>query len=163
MAYLAYSILEKLIGKYRSKSLLKKMHLDSNFEDQQFWNSIKPFLNPSLFGVEMYQVIQNSKLCINSHGGVAGDYAANMRLFEVTGIGTCLLTDDKQNMNELFIPGIECVTYQTKEEAKEKINWLLKHPAELTSIAKAGQARCLKDHTYDTRATQLNEIILRFL
>ena len=111
----------------------------------------------------MYKALRSGKICINNHGGVAGNYAANMRLFEITGMGSCLLTDDKKNMNELFIPDVECVTYKNNEEAKEKINWLLSHPADLATIANAGQNRCLQYHTYEVRAKQLNEIILNFL
>ena len=52
---------------------------------------------------------------------------------------------------------------ETGDECIEKIKWLLDHPKEREEIAKAGQKRVLKDHTFKIRANQLNEIILKEL
>ncbi|MFN6031973.1 MAG: glycosyltransferase [Dolichospermum sp.] len=41
--------------------------------------------------------------------------------------------------------------------------WLLDHPQEREAIAKAGQARTLKDHTFAQRAIQLDEIIRKMI
>jgi spore maturation protein CgeB len=48
-------------------------------------------------------------------------------------------------------------------ECIEKVKWLLEHPQERELIAKAGQARTLKDHTFAQRAVQLDEIIRKAL
>jgi spore maturation protein CgeB len=45
------------------------------------------------WGVDMYQVLFNSKITVNHHIGMAKSYANNMRLFEATGVGTLLVTD----------------------------------------------------------------------
>jgi spore maturation protein CgeB len=58
-----------------------------------------------------------------------------LRLFETTGIGTCLLTDWKPNISELFEP----VTYRSPAEALEKARGLLDHEPERQKIARAGQ------------------------
>ncbi len=116
--------------------------------------------NPTpLFGLEMMKALSKSKIGFNSHGGVAGDYAANIRLFEVTGVGSCLLTDHKKNITDFFEPDKEVVTYNSSEECVEKVNWLLSHPDELKQIAVAGHKRTLKDHTFERRAETLHEII----
>jgi spore maturation protein CgeB len=112
-----------------------------------------------LYGLEMFKAISKSKIGFNSHGGVAGDYAANIRLFEVTGVGSCLLTDDKKNISDFFEPDKEIVTYKSPDACKEKINWLLSHPNEMKEIAIAGQKKTLKEHTFERRAESLNEII----
>jgi spore maturation protein CgeB len=120
--------------------------------------------NPTpLFGLEMMKALSKSKIGFNSHGGVAGDYAANIRLFEVTGVGTCLLTDHKKNITDFFEPDKEIVIYKSAEECVEKIGWLLSHPAELKQISDAGQRRTLRDHSFERRAEELNEIILNEL
>ena len=41
----------------------------------------------------------------------------------------------------------------------EKVNYLLENPAERDKIAKAGQARTLRDHTFFHRAEYINELI----
>ncbi len=112
-----------------------------------------------LFGLEMMKALSKSKIGFNSHGGVAGDYAANIRLFEVTGVGSCLLTDHKKNISDFFEPDKEVVTYKSADECVEKIEWLLSHPNELKQIADAGQQRTLKDHNFKRRAEELNKII----
>lgn len=116
-----------------------------------------------LYGIEMFKAISKSKIGFNSHGGVAGEYAANVRLFEVTGVGSCLLTDYKKNLVDFFEPDKEVVAYKSADECAEKVNWLLSHPNDLEQIAAMGQKRTLKDHTFERRAEELNEIILKEL
>jgi spore maturation protein CgeB len=129
-----------------------------------FSNEFKQAANPTpLYGIEMFKALSRSKIGFNSHGGVAGEYAANVRLFEVTGVGSCLLTDHKKNINDFFEPNKEVVTYKSSDECIEKVNWLLSHPNQLKQIAIAGQKRVLKDHTFERRAGELNEIILKLI
>lgn len=129
-----------------------------------FSKDFKRAANPTpLFGIEMFKALSKSKIGFNSHGGVAGEYAANVRLFEVTGVGSCLLTDYKKNISDFFEPDKEVVTYKSSDECIEKINWLLSHQNELKLISIAGQQRTLRDHTFERRAEELHEIISREL
>ncbi len=89
--------------------------------------------------------------------------ASNMRLFEATGVGSCLVTDWKANLNRLFEPDREIVTYESADECAEKVKWLLAHPEERRTIALAGQRRTLKDHSYMQRRVQLDDLIRRSL
>jgi len=115
--------------------------------------------NTKLFGLEMMKAITKSKIGLNIHGGVAGTYAANIRLFEVTGVGACLVTDWKQNIKKFFIPDEEILTYKNIEECNEKVKYLLSHPEKRKMIAEAGHRRTLSEHTFEKRARQLDEII----
>ena len=56
----------------------------------------------SVFGIEMYNLFRKAGIVLNMHIGISREYAGNMRLFEVTGIGSCLLTDNKKNLGDLF-------------------------------------------------------------
>jgi spore maturation protein CgeB len=123
---------------------------------------LKNFLRPSVFGINFYQKLLESRVTLNSHIDISPRSASNMRLFEATGIGTCLLTDWKENIAELFVPEEEVVTYRSFEECAEKARWLLENPGEQKKIAEAGQKRCLKDHTFAQRAKILDEIIKSF-
>jgi spore maturation protein CgeB len=107
----------------------------------------------------MFQVLHDSKITLNTHADTSTRYASNMRLFETTGVGTCLLTDWKENLFELFEPDREVVAYCSAEDCVEKVRWLLNHPKEREAIAKAGQSRTLEAHTFSHRALQLDELL----
>ena len=115
----------------------------------------------AVFGLKMYQAIKNSKISLNIHADSSPEYASNLRLFETTGVGTCLLTDWRKNIKELFEPDSEIVTYASVEECVEKAKWLLANPGELDKIAAAGQRRCFKDHNFDKRAEILVDLLQR--
>jgi spore maturation protein CgeB len=118
---------------------------------------------PGLYGLAMYQMIHNSKVTFNSHIDISTRFANNMRLYEATGVGTCLLTDWKENLSAIFEPDIEVVTYRSAEEAADKVRYLLDHDDERRRIAEAGQRHTLKDHTFALRAMQLDEMIRRMI
>ncbi len=77
----------------------------------------------------------------------------------MNGIGTCLLTDDGKNINDLFEPGKEIITYSSVDEAVEKVTYLLDHEDERAEIARAGQKRTLKDHTIFNRCELIDDEI----
>lgn len=114
---------------------------------------------PPVFGVDMINLFGNSKIVLNFHIGIAGDYAGNMRMFEVTGVGSCLLTDNKKNMSDLFVTDSEVVVYNNEEDCVAKAKWLLEHEEERKRIALSGQQKTLKYHTVENRCAQIIEII----
>ena len=114
---------------------------------------------PPLFGLEMFQQLHDSRVALNTHIDISPVSASNMRLFEATGVGTCLLTDWKANLSELFEPDAEVVTYRDADECVEKVRYLLEHEAVRRRIADAGQRRTLRDHNFDARAAQIDAVI----
>ncbi|MEO8435099.1 MAG: glycosyltransferase [Pyrinomonadaceae bacterium] len=116
-------------------------------------------LHRPLFGLEMFRKLQRSKVSLNTHIDLSARYASNMRLYEATGVGSCLLTDWKENLSELFQPDVEVVAYRSAAECAEKVQYLLDHEYERRSIAMAGQKRTLLDHTFDRRAERLDQLI----
>jgi spore maturation protein CgeB len=101
-------------------------------------------------------------MTLNTHGDKAA-YAANMRLFEATGVGTLLITDWQENLHEIFEPGKEVIAYRTPEECAELIQYYLEHVEEREAIARAGQERTLREHTYYKRMQELVGILERYL
>ena len=57
------------------------------------------------WGLEMYRVLARSRIVVNRHIDVAEGYANNMRLYEATGSGALLVTENGRNLRELFEPG----------------------------------------------------------
>ncbi|MDQ8199166.1 glycosyltransferase [Pelagicoccus enzymogenes] len=115
--------------------------------------------HPGLMGLDMYQVLQQSKVVFNKHSSAHPGQVENMRLFEATGIGTCLLTDYGDNLSSLFELDHELVAYHSYEECIEKLNYLLDHPKARDDIAKAAQRRTLRDHTWEQRADAVDQYI----
>jgi hypothetical protein len=120
-------------------------------------------LRPGVFGLDMFRVLRDSSVTFNRHLNISVHSSSNMRMFEATGVGTCLLTDHMERTARLFEPDYEVVTYRSAEECAEKALYLLEHPAQRGEIALAGQRRALKDHNYDLRAGDLDRIIKKEL
>lgn len=116
-----------------------------------------------VWGLDMYRALARSRITLNRHINVAENNANNMRLYEATGVGAMLLTDRKDNLHELFEIGKEVVAYSSKEEAAELVRHYLDHPQDAEQIAKAGQARTLREHTYAQRMRELVPILKHHL
>lgn len=114
---------------------------------------------PPLFGIKMLQQLRDSKVVLNTHIDISPRSASNMRMFEATGVGACLLTDWKPNQSELFEPDVEVLSYRSPEECIEKVRYLLEHEDERRRVALAGQRRTLRCHTFAQRAEQLDALI----
>ena len=120
-------------------------------------------VNPPLWGYDMYRQLQRSRIALNVHIDMAEQYAANMRLYEATGVGTMLLTDWKTNLHEIFEIGKEVAAYRSTRECVELINYYLSNDKEREAIARAGQQRTLSEHSYYHRMQELTEILERYL
>ncbi|QBK04421.1 glycosyltransferase family 1 protein [Hylemonella gracilis] len=116
-----------------------------------------------VWGLDMYRALARSRIALNRHIDVAENNANNMRLYEATGVGSLLITDRKDNLGEIFEVGKEVVAYSSQEEAAELIRYYLDHPEEAAAIARAGQARTLREHTYRHRMEELVPVLERHL
>jgi len=115
------------------------------------------------WGLEMFTLMAQSQMTLNRHIDVAENFANNMRLFEATGCGALLITDYKDNLNELFEVGKEVVAYRSPEECVDLIDYYMKHPMEARRIAEAGQRRTLRDHSYLQRMIETSGILKKHL
>jgi len=138
-----------------------------------FWGYGENFLLPTskirknfhgqAWGKKMYTIYASSKIVINRHINISNNYANNMRMYEATLMGALLITDEKQNMNEFFKAGKEVITYKNAKDLLYKIRYYLKHNKKRIIIARAGQRRTLKNHTYTIRMKQLDKILRKYL
>jgi len=112
-----------------------------------------------VFGLDYFRLLGNTKISLNTHINVTQVMGGNMRMYEATGMGSCLLTDWMPRVHELYEPDTEIVTYKSPEEAVEKYNYLITHEEERKKIAKAGQERTLKDYSFQKCVEKLNHII----
>jgi spore maturation protein CgeB len=118
-------------------------------------NHIVRHLSKAVYGRDMLEKMFEYTICFNNHNRVTGDSACNMRLFEATGMGCCLLTDHKSDIHSIFEPDKEVVTYKTPSEAIDKAKYLLNNPKTAQEIAKAGQQKTFLEHTTDKQVDHL--------
>lgn len=121
--------------------------------------SISRFDHGARWGLAMHQAIRSGKIVLNAEIDLARGEAGNMRLFEVTGTGSFLLTEYHENIRQFFEPGSEIETFRDKAEMCEKIEYYLQHEDEREAIAQRGQARCLRDHSMAKRMPQFEQMI----
>lgn len=119
--------------------------------------------NGEVWGLDMFRALARSRITINHHIDVSEHSANNMRLYEATGCGALLITDHKDNLDELFEIGKEIVTYRSPEECVSLVKYYQQNPQEAAEIARAGQARTLSDHSYAERMTQSAEFLERHI
>lgn len=120
-------------------------------------------MKKEVFGTKYYTIMSEHKICLNMHGMFMDYGAGNMRMFEATGIGACLLTDLRSENSELFDVDREIVVYDSLNDMVEKAKWLLDNPKRAKQIALAGQKKTLEKYTYRHKAEQLNEYIQKIL
>lgn len=81
--------------------------------------------------------------------------AVNQRVFDVPATGSFLITDYREQVENLFEPGTEIVCYHSPEEAGGLIRRFLAEPRERARIAAAARKRVLAEHSYELRVRSL--------
>ena len=104
-----------------------------------------------VWGDALYAVYGSHLIVIHRNIDVAHRSASAKRLFEATGMGACVVTENSDDIEAFFSPNREIVTYSDLEECVTVVKELLEHPKKARDIGKKGQERTLRDHTYDRR------------
>lgn len=112
-----------------------------------------------VWGFDMYRVFADAKIVLNRHGEVSAGYANNMRLFEATGAGALVFTEEAPNLSDLFEPDVEIVAYRDEDDLRAKLAHYLADDEARRRVAAAGQARTLRDHTYSRRMEQIAALL----
>ena len=165
--YYFTNIISHFIFKKKFKRIEKILNEMENFKEEKninfyggplilmFFN----FVKKTLFGKNYYKSINNSKNCLNIHTEGCGDCSGNIRLFEITGLGSCMISEKFKNMSELFEDGKEYVSYNSLDELEEKINFLRKNPKISETIAKNGHIKTLNFHTDRNRVQEYSTVL----
>ena len=124
--------------------------IDSNF---------KLKIDEFVIGNDMVESINKYKIHFNRNISIDLNY----RTFETLGCQTFLLTNETPGLSKLFNIGEHLVTYNSKDDLFEKINYYLNNKNDRDLISKNGYNHVIKNHTYFERMKYLisliNEII----
>lgn len=97
-----------------------------------------------------------SKVCFN----ISMEDDLIMRVFEVMGTGSFLLTNWVPTIEDVFEDGKHLVLYRSLDEAVDKIKYYLKHDDEREKIAQAGYEEVIAKHKIQDRVDViLNEFM----
>lgn len=119
--------------------------------------------HPAVFGLPMFDLLGRSRLTFNMHSTPPGRNVGNIRLFEATGMGACLITDAADNLADLFIADDEVISYRTIDEAVDKINNILINPSLSHEISSKGNKKTVSFHSYMNRSEEINEKLTQLL
>ena len=114
--------------------------LYSKFTDRAVWNE------------ELVKVYNASKIVLNIH---SPQTVPIMRDFEVTGCGAFLMTDYARSLETMFNFGEEIICYKNIQELKDLMKFYLSHSPKREEIARKGNLRAHRDHTYARRMEEL--------
>lgn len=106
---------------------------------------------------EMAAIYSSAKIVFNR--SLKNDL--NMRVFEGLASGALVVTNDltENGQAELFLDGVQLVTYQDADDLVEKITYYLDDDVVRRQIAAAGRELVLARHTYQHRMQQIRETV----
>lgn len=81
--------------------------------------------------------------------------AVNQRVFDCPAAGGFLITDAQGDLEQLFDPDSEMVTYSDLDELAEKVAYYLARPQERMAIVRRAQERIAAHHTFRHRLQSL--------
>jgi spore maturation protein CgeB len=100
-------------------------------------------------------------LNINRESMAKVGFSPPTRVFEAAGAGACLITDAWLGVEQFFEPGIDVLV---AERAEDIVRCLRNISApEASAIGTAMKTRALRDHTYEMRAREVDQILQRAL
>lgn len=114
------------------------------------------------WGLDYYKILLQSKLVLNRHGEIAQGYANNLRMFEATGCGAFLVTEEYPNMRQFFDYPEVC-EYANDREAVDMIAAMLDNDNVRLDSALMAQRRTMTDHTYASRMKTVSEVLTGML
>ena len=122
--------------------------------------------NGPRFGSDMLQTIHDSKIsfdCRAKHSfngkDIGCDHTVNMRIFESTAVGSLLITEEYLNLNQLFEPQKDIITFKSSSDLLEKVCYYLKEDDLREKISLQGKKTCLEKHNLRSRAADFLRIV----
>lgn len=147
------------IGNYnnrREKYLKSVADLGLHIWGDERWASseLKDNYRGYLPNSKLKEVLNKSTIALN----IQHDYPSSgavLRVFEITGSGTPLLSEYRKDIAKLYQEGSEVVLFKTPSELRSKAIYLLSHVNKSNAMAKRAFLATKRKHTYVIRLKQL--------
>lgn len=123
---------------------------------ERYASTLKKYCKKPVYGMDYYRILASSKICLNIHIDFANNFSGNMRMFEVTGVNTCLITDKKKNNSFLFDVGHEIIEFSDKKDLLAILKRAKKNNYnKICDISKKGQEKTYNNHTIEQLFTRI--------
>lgn len=110
----------------------------------------------------MFDVFSRTKININAHSDITGTNKGNMRVFELLGNGSFMISDDG-NYPKPLEKGVDFVVYKSYEDLLNKIDYYLNNEAEREQIAINGYEKIKTNFDTKTGSHNLKSIFEKYL
>lgn len=128
-------------GWSKAKSLNNLLKIDSKF----------------LSGKELIKIYRNYAVSLNILREQDKD-SHNMKIFEIPIMGGLMLTERNRESQKFFYENKECLMYSNLNEAKSKINFMIKNSEKLSKVRKRGFIKS-KKYSYNNRLKYLISVL----
>jgi spore maturation protein CgeB len=96
-------------------------------------------------------------LNINRNSMADIGFSPPTRVFEAAGAAACVVTDEWTGIDQFFVPGSEILIAKSAEDVVTHLRSLDAEAA--TQIGQAMRERALNEHTYTSRAQEVDQIL----
>lgn len=103
-------------------------------------DGIASYLRAPIYGASVYEAIRNSRITLNTFGDYNGKFLSNMRIFEVIGNGSVLLSP-RGSYPEGLVEGVDFLGFDTAEEMGEQLRTALTDVSKLEEFSLSARKR----------------------
>lgn len=147
-------ILEEIAAEFRERFHWYGYGLDNLSEG----SPLRICYRGQAWGRQQYAVYGRSRCVVNRHGEIARGYTNNLRVYEASGCGAMVFTEESPNLKTLF-PGGCIQPYDSAEDLCERLHYALSHDGILEMIARSGQKHTLAVHNYAARMQIVSDVL----
>jgi len=112
-----------------------------------------------VYGPEFAKVVRCSKIFLAFDRETNIRLSMSARMYTAVGCGAFYMCEAVDGIESVLVPGKEIVTFKGEDEMIDKIRYYLPRESERQQIARAGQARVLREYTYQRRLEQMFKTI----
>jgi hypothetical protein len=123
-------------------------------EVRQVYPEFARELGAPVFGLELFRQIRKHSFVLNSHSDESRGESNNMRMYEVTGVGSALITNYTDDLKEKFRSN-EVLAYHSQDDLMQGIDQILQNQVYSKNLGCLGQQRTLTTHVYTKNLIRL--------
>lgn len=120
-------------------------------------NNKHVFLNKNISPVNVNELYNKSKLCLNIHHSQS-KFGVNQRFFEISGSKAFQLVDQNGYISENFTSD-EIMTYSSEADMIEKIHFALNNPSRRSEMASNAHKKVMSGYTFTDRIKYVLDVI----